>query len=102
MPPDTLTRRQPMATHTPPEGQGGQAGKGDAASAKDVELLRVGVVREGKQVSAQWALHPQLKHDLQPDELKELSDLMGKVAGIVGNRFTELLANAEPDQPGNA
>ncbi len=91
-----------MATHAPPEGQGGQAGKGEADSAKEVELLRVGVVREGKRVSAQWVLHPQLKHDFQPDELKELSDLMVKVTGLVGNRFTELLANAEPDQPGNA
>jgi hypothetical protein len=70
--------------------------------AKDVELLRVLINREGKQVSAQWAVHPQLKQDLQPDELKEVTELMAKVTAIVGNRFSELLSEAEPDKPGTA
>jgi hypothetical protein len=77
-------------------------GNGQPVLAKDVELLRVLIAREGKQVSAQWALHPQLKQDLQPDELKEVSELMGKVATIVGARFSEILSETEPDKPGTA
>ncbi len=70
--------------------------------AKDVELLRVLIAREGKQVSAQWDVHPQLKLDLQPEELKEVTELMARVTTIVGSRFTELLSEAEPDKPGTA
>ena len=82
--------------------QPGKPGNGQPVLAKDVELLRVLIAREGKQVSAQWALHPQLKQDLQPDELKEVSELMGKVTTIVGARFSEVLSETEPDKPGTA
>lgn len=75
---------------------------GDTGVVKDVELLRVMVVREGKQVNAQWSIHPQLKHDLKPEEWKEVTDLMAQVTGIVGGRFTTLLTEVEPDQPGTA
>lgn len=72
------------------------------ANTWDVELLRVLVSRKGTQVDAQWAIHPQLKHDLLPDEWKEVTDLMTKVTGIVGTRFSEVLSNVEPDPPGHA
>ena len=71
-------------------------------AAKDVELLRVLIAREGKQVSAQWAMHPQLKQDLPPEELKEVSELMAKVTTLVGSRFSEILLETEPDKPGTA
>ncbi|OGW66612.1 MAG: hypothetical protein A3H49_08115 [Nitrospirae bacterium RIFCSPLOWO2_02_FULL_62_14] len=86
-----------MATQTPPD----QPGNGQTVS-KEVELLRVLIAREGKQVSAQWAVHPQLKQDLQPGELKEVTELMAKVTTIVGSRFTEILSETEPDKPGTA
>ena len=86
-----------MATQTPPD----QPGNGQTVS-KEVELLRVLIAREGKQVSAQWAVHPQLKQDLQPGELKEVTELMAKVTTIVGSRFTEILYETEPDKPGTA
>jgi len=91
-----------MAVNPPSQKPSGASGNSGEQPAKDVELLRVGIAREGKQVSAQWALHPQLKQDLQPDELKELTDLMGKVTTIVGTRFSEILAETEPDKPGTA
>jgi len=89
-----------MATKRTPD-QPRKPGNGQPA-AKDVELLRVLIAREGKQVSAQWAVHPQLKQDLQPDELKEVTELMAKVTTIVGSRFTEILSETEPDKPGTA
>ncbi len=68
----------------------------------DVELLRVNVSRKGKLVNAEWAIHPQIKADLSPEEWKEIGDLMGKVTSIVGNRFSQTLSEVEPDPPGNA
>ena len=92
-----------MATQTPP-GKKGSTDEPDNVRniVKDVELLRVLIAREGKKVSAQWALHPQLKQDLQAEELKEVSELMGQVTDLVGGRFSEILSETEPDKPGNA
>lgn len=94
-----------MARAIPPPGQtnGNPSNENTAeATTCDVELLRVLVSRKGTQVDAQWAIHPQLKHDLLPDEWKEVTDLMAKVTDIVGNRFSEVLSNVEPDPPGHA
>ena len=92
-----------MATQTPPPGRPGKQGNGGQIKhATEVELLKVVVTREGQKVSAQWGLHPQIKHDLLPEEWKEVSDLMAKVTTLVGKRFSEVLADAEPDKPGTA
>lgn len=91
-----------MAEHKSPTDQSGQAPKGESQPIKEVELLRVMVTRDGQLVNAEWAIHPQLKDDLKPDELKEVSELMAQVTGIVGDRFSKVLSTAEPDQPGNA
>jgi hypothetical protein len=71
-------------------------------SVKEVELLTVMVARQGRSVSCEWSLHPQMKKDLLPDELKEVTELMSQVASIVGARFSAILSAAEPDQPGTA
>jgi hypothetical protein len=68
----------------------------------DVELLRVLVSRKGTQVEAQWAIHPQLKQDLLPNEWQEVMDLMAKATDIVGDRFSKALCEADPMPPGNA
>jgi len=63
-----------MATRTPPSREppsgAGKPGDGETTQAQEVELLKVVVTREGRQVSAQWAIHPQIKHDLLPEEWK--------------------------------
>jgi hypothetical protein len=93
-----------MAETTPPSGKrpSDKQGAGPTGPVLDVELLNVVVTRDGRQVRAQWALHPQMKLDLRPEELKELSELMAKVTGLVGNRFAQILSEAEPDKPGMA
>ena len=68
----------------------------------EVELLRVLVSRTGTQVEAQWAIHPQLKHNLLPDEWNEVTDLMTKATDIVGRRFSEVLSKAESASSGHA
>lgn len=87
-----------MATKTPPP----QKPTDSPAPVREVELLKVSVSREGRTVSTQWALHPQLKKDLLPHEIKEVSELMSQITGIVGARFSEILASTEPDKPGTA
>ena len=80
----------------PPEDAGAES------RTKDVELLRVLVSRKGTQVDAQWAIHPQLKRDLLPQEWQEVTDLMAKVTGIVGTRFSQVLTQADHEPPSNA
>lgn len=91
-----------MAVKDPSPDQPGAPGNGSPTVVKEVELLRVMIAREGKQVFAQWAIHPQLKLDLEPGEWKEVSELMGKVTALVGSRFSEILSEVEPDKPGTA
>ena len=94
-----------MATATPPSGEGDKKSSSDSsgeASTWDVELLRVLVSRKGTQVDAQWAIHPQLKHDLKPEEWNEVNTLMAQVTTLVGNRFSQVLSEVEPDPPGHA
>lgn len=91
-----------MASQVPPPGGTGKTPNGGATVETEVELLKVIVTREGRKVSAQWAIHPQIKQDLQSNEWKEVSALMAKVTDIVGTRFAEILTEAEPDKPGTA
>jgi hypothetical protein len=94
-----------MARSTPPPGDSnGNSSQvaGAESHTRDVELLRVLVSRKGTQVDAQWAIHPQLKQDLLPQEWQEVTDLMAKVTGIVGTRFSLVLTQADPEPPSNA
>lgn len=94
-----------MASSTPPSSTSNGNPSQPAGAQKttwDVELLRVLVSRTGTQVEAQWAIHPQLKQDLLPQEWQEVTDLMGKVSGIVSHRFSQVLTQADPEPPSNA
>ena len=93
-----------MASTIPPSGssKSNPQSAGAESTSWDVELLRVLVSRNGSQVEAQWSIHPQLKQDLLPHEWQEITDLMGKVSGIVGTRFSQVLAQADPEPPTNA
>ena len=93
-----------MASTIPPSGssKGNPQSAGAESTSWAVELLHVLVSRNGSQVEAQWSIHPQLKQDLLPHEWQEVTDLMGKVSGIVGNRFSQVLAQADPEPPTNA
>ena len=68
----------------------------------ETEILNVVVQREGQKVSTKWGLHPNLKEELQPEEWKELTEIMGKVTTIVGNRFSQILGEAEEGKAGTA
>ncbi len=94
-----------MARTVPPSQQTDKNPSGDDPvnqAAWEVELLRVLVSRTGMQVEAQWAIHPQLKQDLLPNEWQEVADLMAKATDIVGSRFSKALIEADPTPSGNA
>jgi hypothetical protein len=93
-----------MATSSPPSGSsnGQPQSAGAEATSWNVELLRVLVSRQGTQVEAQWAIHPQLKQDLLPHEWQEVTELMAKVSTIVGKRFSQVLSQADPEPTNNA
>ena len=71
-------------------------------SSAETEILNVVVEREGQKVSTKWGLHPNLKDELKPEEWKELAEIMGKVTTIVGNRFSQVLNQAEEGTAGTA
>ncbi len=82
-------------------GAGGSSSKAPKDS-PETEILHVVIQRDGKQVNAKWGLHPNLKEELNPDEWKELTEIMGKVTTLVGNRFSKILTQAEEDVAGTA
>ena len=71
-------------------------------SAAETEILNVVVQREGQKVSTKWGLHPNLKEELKPEEWKELTEIMGKVTTLIGDRFSQVLGQAEEGPAGNA
>lgn len=79
-----------------------QSSKGKGPQPVETELLNVVVEREGHNVSAKWGLHPSLKEELLPEEWKELTEIMGKVTTIVGNRFSQVLGQSGQEQGENA
>ena len=85
----------------------GSSGAGASSSkapidSPETEILHVVIQRDGKQVSAKWGLHPNLKEELKPEELKELTEIMEKVTNLVGSRFSKILTQAEEDVSGTA
>ena len=100
---ETADRGTPtrMATSTPPSNSRPESAGAETTS-WDVELLHVLVSRKGSHVEAQWAIHPQLKKDLLPQEWQEVTDLMATVSAIVGTRCAQVLSQADPKPPNNA
>ena len=81
-------------------GSGGQPPKNKPLP--ETEILNVVVQREGQKVSTKWGLHPNLKEELKPEEWKELTEIMGKVTTILGNRFTQVLDHIDQESSGSA
>ncbi|HNP30721.1 MAG TPA: hypothetical protein PKK23_16870 [Nitrospirales bacterium] len=90
-----LTGRVGMAQSSPETGPA-------ATDSQETEILFVVIQRDGKQVSAKWGLHPNLKEELKPEEWKELTEVMGKVTTLVGGRFSQVLTKAEEESGGTA
>lgn len=57
------------------------------ATGKEIKLVSVMSTVEGEQVETRWGLHPRFRQDLKPEEARELSRLMNRIAQILGERY---------------
>ncbi len=53
----------------------------------EIKLVSVMSTLEHEEVETRWGLHPRFRHDLTPDEMRELSRLMNRVTRIIGERY---------------
>ena len=59
----------------------------DRATGNEIKLVSVMSTVEGEQVETRWGLHPGFRQDLNPEEARELSRLMNRIAQILGERY---------------
>lgn len=63
--------------NTPPRG----------ATGADIKLVSVMSSIKGEEVETRWGLHPRFRQDLTPEEAKQLTATMNRVAKILGERY---------------
>lgn len=59
----------------------------ERAAGNEIKLVSVMSTVEGEQVETRWGLHPRFSQDLKPEEARELSRLMNRIAQILGKRY---------------
>jgi len=67
----------------------------DTAKGQTIKLVRVVSRISGEEVETWWGVHPRFQRDLQPQELKELSQHMNRVTRILGERFSVVATKLE-------
>ena len=68
----------------------------NAEKGQTIKLVRVASRISGEEVETWWGVHPRFQRDLQPQELKELSQHMNRVTRILGERFSIVATKSEP------
>lgn len=53
----------------------------------DIKLVSVMSSIKGEEVETRWGLHPRFRQDLTPEEAKQLTATMNRVAKILGERY---------------
>ena len=61
-----------------------------AAGPQAIKLISVMWSGSGEEFETRWGLFPQFRRDLPPDQIKELTNHMNRVAQLVGDRFAIL------------
>jgi hypothetical protein len=85
----------PQATgHKPPISSSAGAGQRTEIG-NEIKLVSVMAAVQGETVDTTWGLHPRFKQDLTPDQHKELSRLMNRVARLVGERYAAVAFSDE-------
>jgi len=57
------------------------------ATGADIKLVSVMSSIKGEEVETRWGLHPRFRQDLTPEEAKQLTATMNRVAKILGERY---------------
>jgi hypothetical protein len=61
----------------------------------EIKLLSIVSKVEGEEVETRWGLHPRLRQDLKPEQIKELTRYMNRVTQIVGQRYAAVAFSTE-------
>jgi len=90
-------RSQPIGTATLESGGPPDTTEDDPKPGIGNEIKLVSVVSalNGDEVETRWGLHPRFRHDLKPDEIREVSRLMNRVARILGERYAAVAFSPE-------
>ncbi|MCP9450246.1 MAG: hypothetical protein NNA21_09320 [Nitrospira sp.] len=80
-PPAAEPSEQPMVRQDRPDQSDRQR-----ATGRDIKLISMVSSISRDVVETRWGLHPRFREDLTPDELRQLTTLLNRVAKIVGER----------------
>lgn len=85
----------PQASGPAPSSQVGAQAEPRPAIGNEIKLVSVMAAVQGEMVDTTWGVHPRFRQDLTPDEFKELSRLMNRVARILGERYAAVAFSEE-------
>ena len=74
-------------------------------SLEAIKLISVMSSISGEEFETRWGLFPQFRRDLQPEQLKEITEHMNRISQLIGDRFAILsskLVNESDQSAGNA
>ncbi len=91
----TGTAANPQATGSISTGQAHPATGTRPAIGNDIKLVSVMATVQGEMVDTTWGVHPRFRQDLPPDQFKELSRLMNRVARLIGERYAAVAFSDE-------
>jgi len=78
-----------------PESEGTAAEDATAGIGNEIKLVSVVSALNGEEVETRWGLHPRFRQDLKPDEIRDVSRLMNRVARILGERYAAVAFSPE-------
>jgi len=80
------TGNEPMAaTSATPKGHTGN----------EIKLISVMSDVTGEEIETRWGLHPRFRQDLTADEMQQLTELMNRVAKVLGERYATVAFSEE-------
>jgi len=93
-PPPTAERAQPATA-------GSGTSEPSTPGPQAIKLISVVSSISGEEFETRWGLFPQFRRDLQPEQVKELTKHMNRVAQLLGDRFAILSSrlSQESNQP---
>lgn len=84
------------AISTQPTGaSAGDSSERTNPTGQEIKLVSMMSSVSGETVETRWGLHPRFREDLTPDELRQLTKLLNRVAKIVGERYAAVAFSEE-------
>ncbi|MCP9465350.1 MAG: hypothetical protein NNA25_11240 [Nitrospira sp.] len=60
-----------------------------------IKLISMAASISGDMIETRWGLHPRFREDLTPDELRQLTSLLNRVAKIIGERYAAMACSEQ-------